>query len=104
MPATRRRNIRVTLYGTPSGDYTWAMFELIDKARPGAFATLEAKAQKIEVIPIPEEYAAGPEYGMAVVSFDKPADVALAFAILSPEGQAVLKRFGFAPVGLQAKP
>ena len=132
----------------PAGDYTWTMFGLIDKARPGAFATLEAKAQKIEggtttpdparpdpvaagfasgeinvmigycsgteqrrkatpdleVIAIPDEYAAGPEYGMAIISFEKPASVALAFAILSPEGQATLKQFGFAPVGLQSKP
>ena len=28
----------------PAGDYTWAMFALIDKAHPGALATLEAKA------------------------------------------------------------
>jgi molybdate transport system substrate-binding protein len=31
----------------PGGDYTWAMFRLIDKAMPGAFARLDAKAQKI---------------------------------------------------------
>ncbi|MDT3378053.1 extracellular solute-binding protein [Labrys neptuniae] len=31
----------------PGGDYTWAMFQLIDKRNPGAFAKLDAKAQKI---------------------------------------------------------
>lgn len=31
----------------PGGDYTWAMFRLIDKRNPGAFAKLDAKAQKI---------------------------------------------------------
>jgi molybdate transport system substrate-binding protein len=31
----------------PGGDYTWKMFELIEKAHPGAFAILEGKAQKI---------------------------------------------------------
>lgn len=31
----------------PGGDYTWAMFRLIDAAVPGAFAQLDAKAQKI---------------------------------------------------------
>jgi molybdate transport system substrate-binding protein len=31
----------------PAGDYTWAMFRKIDAAHPGAFATLDAKAQKI---------------------------------------------------------
>jgi len=58
----------------------------------------------LEAIAVPDEYAAGPEYGMAIMSVDKPAAVALALAILSPEGQATLQRHGFAPVGLQAKP
>jgi molybdate transport system substrate-binding protein len=58
----------------------------------------------LEVVAVPEAFATGPEYGMAIMSFDKPAVVALAFTILSPEGQAVLKCFGFAPVGLQANP
>jgi len=31
----------------PAGDYTWAMFHKIDAAHPGAFATLDGKAQKI---------------------------------------------------------
>lgn len=31
----------------PGGDYTWAMFRLIDKRKPGAFASLDAKARKI---------------------------------------------------------
>ncbi|WP_210203286.1 extracellular solute-binding protein [Labrys okinawensis] len=31
----------------PGGDYTWAMFQLIDKRNPGAFVKLEAKAKKI---------------------------------------------------------
>jgi molybdate transport system substrate-binding protein len=31
----------------PGGDYTWKMFELIDKAHPGAFSILDGKAQKI---------------------------------------------------------
>ena len=32
----------------PGGDYTWQMFRLIDKARPGAFAMLDAKAKKVD--------------------------------------------------------
>ena len=32
----------------PGGDYTWQMFRLIDKARPGAFAALDAKAKKVD--------------------------------------------------------
>jgi len=31
----------------PAGDYTWAMFRLSDKLRPGAFALLDAKAMQI---------------------------------------------------------
>ena len=132
----------------PGGDYTWEMFHRIDKARPGAFAALDAKAQKIvggttavdpanpdpiasafaheqinvmigycsgteqrrkatpglEAIVVPDPYAAGPEYGLALTHLDNPAAVGLAFAILSPEGQAMLQRFGFAPVGLALRP
>ncbi|HWB51188.1 MAG TPA: extracellular solute-binding protein [Stellaceae bacterium] len=31
----------------PAGDYTWLMFHRIDALRPGAYATLDGKAQKI---------------------------------------------------------
>ena len=31
----------------PAGDYTWAMFKKIELARPGAFVTLDKKAQKL---------------------------------------------------------
>jgi molybdate transport system substrate-binding protein len=31
----------------PSGDYTWEMFKKIDSIRPGAFALLDKKAQKL---------------------------------------------------------
>jgi molybdate transport system substrate-binding protein len=31
----------------PSGDYAWALFRRADKLRPGAFATLDAKALKL---------------------------------------------------------
>jgi molybdenum ABC transporter molybdate-binding protein len=130
----------------PAGDYTWAMFKLIDAQRPGAYAMLDAKARKvvgnsvptdpsaadpvvaafkigeinamigycsgtkrnrdaipgIEVIEVPEAYSVGPEYGLAIMRTDNPAAVALAFAIQSPEGQATLESFGFAPMGLPA--
>jgi molybdate transport system substrate-binding protein len=128
----------------PGGDYTWKMFELIDKAHPGAFAILDRKAQKIiggsiapdpadpdpvasafrrgqinvmigycsgasrmradapgvEPVPVPEAFAVGPECGLALASYANPAAVELAFAILSPEGQAKLESFGFAPIGM----
>jgi hypothetical protein len=41
----------------------------------------------LEAIAIREEYAACPEYGMAIMSFYKPAAVVLAFAILSRKGR-----------------
>ena len=31
----------------PSGDYTWAMFRLADRLRPGSFAVLDTKAKQI---------------------------------------------------------
>jgi ABC-type molybdate transport system substrate-binding protein len=31
----------------PSGDYTWLMFHKVDTIHPGAYATLDRKAQKI---------------------------------------------------------
>ena len=31
----------------PTGDYTWEMFHLLDMIHPGAFATLDRKAQKV---------------------------------------------------------
>jgi molybdate transport system substrate-binding protein len=31
----------------PSGDYTWAMFRLADRLRPGSCTVLDTKAQKI---------------------------------------------------------
>jgi Bacterial extracellular solute-binding protein len=56
----------------------------------------------VQVIQVPAPIAAGPEYGLAILSGGKPAAARLAFAILSPEGQATLARFGFDPVGLPA--
>src|SRR6185369_14838829 len=104
----------------PGGDYTWAMFHLIDRAKPGAFATLDAKAQKIvggtttpsgpdpiaaalangqidamvgycsgteqrrkatpdlTAVEVPEAFATGPEYGLAIMRLDNADAVALA--------------------------
>src|SRR5262249_7562302 len=127
----------------PAGDYTWAMFRLIDARRQGAYGTLDAKARKVEggalptgagtdpvktafetgeinvmigycsgakrgrdatpdldVIGVREAFAAGPEYGLALMRFDNPAAMALAMTMLSPEGQATLRSFGFSPIGL----
>ena len=132
----------------PGGDYTWAMFHLIDKQHSGTFAILDGKAQKIvggttaanpagtdpiadafksgtinvmmgycsgaaqrqkatpglAVVPVPDDYDVGPEYGMALQRLDNAQAVAVMLAILSPEGQAKLAQFGFAPVGAISQP
>ena len=45
----------------PSGDYTWAMFRLADKLRPGSFAVLDKKAQQIVGGALPSAPAGGPD-------------------------------------------
>jgi len=44
----------------------------------------------LQVIEVPASFATGPEYGLAILDAGKPAAVRLAFAILSPEGQAAI--------------
>jgi molybdate transport system substrate-binding protein len=46
----------------PSGDYAWAIFRCIDQVRPGAFAVLDAKAQKL--VGGSEPTAASTGYGL----------------------------------------
>jgi len=58
----------------------------------------------IAVVQVPDAYDVGPEYGLALKRVDNPEAVALMLAILSPEGQAELARFGFAPVGAISQP
>jgi ABC-type molybdate transport system substrate-binding protein len=129
----------------PAGDYTWAMFRLAEKVKPGSFAILAQKAQQIvggslpsaagggsdpaiaalrdgrvdvhlgyctsarlrmsqppelQLVDIPEALRVGPEYGIALVKGAHPAAADLMLYVLSLEGQATLKRFGFHPVGL----
>ncbi|MBV9560884.1 MAG: substrate-binding domain-containing protein, partial [Bradyrhizobium sp.] len=50
----------------------------------------------------PPELSVGPQYGLAVLKDAKPAALLLALTILSPEGQAVLAKAGFKPIGLPA--
>jgi ABC-type molybdate transport system substrate-binding protein len=126
----------------PSGDYAWEVFKLADKVRPGAYATLDAKAQRLtggpNTPPPPTDrsvYAAlvgdktvdvfltyctnaqaASEEDRKLVRIDLPANLEVATAygiavrrdapraaqdfaayVLSPEGQRVLARYGFAP-------
>jgi molybdate transport system substrate-binding protein len=129
----------------PAGDYTWTMFRLAEKLKPGSFAILDQKAQQIvggtlpsasggssdaaiaalrdgvvdvhlgyctsarlrmsqlpelQLVEIPEALRVGPEYGLALVKGARPVATDLMLYILSLDGQATLKRFGFSPVGL----
>lgn len=126
----------------PSGDYAWEVFRRADRLRPGAYDTLDRKAQRLvggpDSPPAPADrsvYAArvgdgtvdafltyctnaqaASEEDGSLVRIDLPAelDVAAAYGIavrrgapgaaqafadyvLSPEGQRVLARYGFAP-------
>jgi ABC-type molybdate transport system substrate-binding protein len=63
---------------------------------------MRVDAPGVEPVPIPDAFAVGPEYGLAIKSYENPAAVALAFAILSPEGQAKLESFGFTPIGMMS--
>jgi len=45
----------------PSGDYTWAMFRLADKLRPGSFAVLDTKAKQIVGGALPSATASSPD-------------------------------------------
>jgi molybdenum ABC transporter molybdate-binding protein len=57
---------------------------------------------ELQVVEVPREIAAGPEYGLAVLKGADPKAVDLAMFILSPDGQQILSRHGFAPIGLPA--
>ena len=54
----------------------------------------------LQIVPVPAEIAASPEYGLAVLKGADPRAADLALYMLSPEGQQVFAKFGFAPVGL----
>jgi len=57
---------------------------------------------ELQVAEVPREIAAGPEYGLAVLEGASPKAPDLALFILSPDGQQILSRYGFAPTGLPA--
>jgi molybdate transport system substrate-binding protein len=57
---------------------------------------------ELQVADVPREIAAGPEYGLAVLQGANPKTADLALFILSPDGQQIFSRYGFAPIGLPA--
>jgi molybdenum ABC transporter molybdate-binding protein len=56
----------------PAGDYTWDMFKKIELARPGAWATLDKKAQKLTGAEVSQSDTVAP---YARILMDKRADV-----------------------------
>ena len=61
-----------------------------------------SQMDELQVAEVPREVAAGPEYGLAVLKAADPRAADLALFILSPEGQQILSRYGFASVALPA--
>ena len=122
----------------PAGDYTWVLFRNIDKIRPGSYALLDAKAQKLTGAEVVRDEKDSPYVrvfqekradlfityctgavatakavpGLTWQRFGTDVNVLGAYAIgateaggkaaeefvslvLSPEGQAILERYGF---------
>jgi molybdenum ABC transporter molybdate-binding protein len=63
---------------------------------------MQSQVADAQMVPIPKEIAAGPEYGLATLKGADPHAADLALYMLSPEGQQIFAQFGFAPVGLPA--
>ena len=59
-----------------------------------------AAVPDLQVVEVPKEIAAGPEYGLAILNGARPGTDDLALHVLSPERQVLFAQFGFAPVGL----
>lgn len=53
-------------------------------------------------VALPSELSVGPEYGLTVSRKAQPGAADFAMYLLSPQGQATLKAFGFIPVALPA--
>ena len=78
--------------------YAWIM----DKGDVDAFLTYctnavaaQKEVPRLKVVQLPPELTVGAAYGMTVRQNASPAASAFAKALLAPEGQAVLARFGF---------
>jgi molybdate transport system substrate-binding protein len=55
---------------------------------------------ELQVAEVPREIATGPEYGLAVLKGADPGASDLALFMLSPDGQQIFARNGFAPIAL----
>ena len=83
--------------------YAWVMTE----NRADVFLTYctnavlaKADTPDLEVVAVPEALSVGADYGLTVISPEKPAASRLALFILSPAGQKILASYGFSTVGL----
>jgi ABC-type molybdate transport system substrate-binding protein len=66
--------------------------------RSGSTAVLKEVPNLVSVA-MPEVLSVGPAYGMVVLS-DHPLAARFALFVMSEQGQAILQRFGFDPVGV----
>lgn len=57
----------------------------------------------LAIVELPAPLRVGAEYGLAVIKDATPAASDLALFILSPDGQAILAKHGFLPVGLPGR-
>jgi hypothetical protein len=61
------------------------------------------KSSNCKSVGLPPELAVGPEYGLTVSRKAAPGAADFAMYLLSPQGQASLKAFGFIPVAQPAE-
>lgn len=77
---------------------------LVERGDADVFLTyctgaLQARAEVpvLQIISVPEAYAVGADYGLAVVKGARPEAERFAAYVLSPAGQGVLAKHGFSP-------
>ena len=62
------------------------------------------ESSQYKSVALPPELTVGPEYGLTVSRKAQPGAGDFAMYLMSPQGQATLKAFGFIPVALPAAP
>lgn len=89
----------------PEGRNTYGW--VVEEGRADLFLTYctnavlaRAEVPALEIVVVPPELAVGADYGLIVLDRAPPEAWRLALYILSPEGQAVLNRYGFDTGGL----
>jgi ABC-type molybdate transport system substrate-binding protein len=60
----------------------------------------QAEVKTAQIVALPDALAVGADYGLTIVNGARPEAARLAMYILSPAGQAILARHGFAAPGL----